>query len=302
MSEVVDSVITAGSMLRSARESRGVEITALATTLKVPASKLEALEADNYAILSDAVFIRALAASVCRSLKIETESVLALLPQNTGPKLILDHQGLNASIKVRSVGSSFVPFAYFTAVGAVSKSLILTVILLLVATTIYFFPRERIHETGHSSAVELDVVSDAVSTSEFTSSSAVVADDSQGSVNSLPLLKTPILEISENLTPAPIVNFMSTNVANSSSNTARSDLAEAVTLRATSESWVQIRDAAGATVLQKNLMAGENITVSALPPLAFIIGRADVTEVLVRGKTFDMSGVTRDNVARFEVK
>jgi len=33
-----------------------------------------------------------------------------------------------------------------------------------------------------------------------------------------------------------------------------------------------------------------------------VIGRADATEVFVRGKPFDLAAVSRDNVARFEVK
>jgi cytoskeleton protein RodZ len=33
-----------------------------------------------------------------------------------------------------------------------------------------------------------------------------------------------------------------------------------------------------------------------------VVGRSDVTEVSVRGKPFGMAAVTRENVARFEVK
>jgi len=33
-----------------------------------------------------------------------------------------------------------------------------------------------------------------------------------------------------------------------------------------------------------------------------VIGKADATEVFVRGKPFDLAPVTRENVARFEVK
>jgi cytoskeletal protein RodZ len=58
-------------MLRDARHAAGIHIEALAVALKVPVSKLEALEADNYQVLPDAVFVRALASSVCRSLKID---------------------------------------------------------------------------------------------------------------------------------------------------------------------------------------------------------------------------------------
>ena len=65
---------------------------------------------------------------------------------------------------------------------------------------------------------------------------------------------------------------------------------------------IQVKDAAGAVVLQRNLAAEESVSVSAPAPLAVVIGRADATEVVVRGKPFDLAGVSRENVARFEVK
>ena len=62
---------TAGGMLREARESMHVDIAVLAAMLKVPEHKLLALEADRFEALPDLTFARALAASVCRTLKIE---------------------------------------------------------------------------------------------------------------------------------------------------------------------------------------------------------------------------------------
>ncbi|KRB39324.1 hypothetical protein ASD94_18645 [Acidovorax sp. Root70] len=76
----------------------------------------------------------------------------------------------------------------------------------------------------------------------------------------------------------------------------------ALVLRARASSWVQVRDANGALALQRNLAAGESVSVSAPTPLAVIVGRADATEVIVRGKPFDLTAVARENVARFEVK
>jgi cytoskeleton protein RodZ len=37
-------------------------------------------------------------------------------------------------------------------------------------------------------------------------------------------------------------------------------------------------------------------------PLAVVVGRSDLTEVLVHDKPFDLKPIARDNVARFEVK
>lgn len=100
MSEVVEATgVTAGGLLREARQASGMHIAALAVALKVPVSKLEALEADNYGALPDTVFVRALASSMCRTLKLDPAPILALLPQSQSPRLATDSAGLNAPVK-----------------------------------------------------------------------------------------------------------------------------------------------------------------------------------------------------------
>ena len=81
---------SAGALIRRARESAGVQITSLAVALKVPVRRLEALEADRYDLLTDAVFVRALASSVCRSLKIDPAPILPLLPRTQAQPLSVE--------------------------------------------------------------------------------------------------------------------------------------------------------------------------------------------------------------------
>jgi transcriptional regulator with XRE-family HTH domain len=89
--------VSAGAMLRSAREKRGLHIAVLAAAIKVAPRKLEALEADRYDELPDLTFTRALAQTVCRSLKIDAEPVLGKLPPaGDMPKLAQVGGGINA--------------------------------------------------------------------------------------------------------------------------------------------------------------------------------------------------------------
>ena len=69
--------------MRSAREKAGVHLAVLSVNLKVSIKQLEALEADQFQHLPEPVFARALAAKVCRFLKIDSVPVLALMPQMT---------------------------------------------------------------------------------------------------------------------------------------------------------------------------------------------------------------------------
>ena len=68
------------------------------------------------------------------------------------------------------------------------------------------------------------------------------------------------------------------------------------------QSWVEVKDARGAVPLRKILVPGEAVAASGALPLSVIVGKADSTQVQVRGKPLDLVPLSRDNVARFEVK
>lgn len=126
---------SAGALIRRAREDAGVHIAALAVALKVPVKRLEALEADRYDLLLDAVFARALASSVCRSLKIDPDRVLPLLPQGQVQPLSVEGK-INEPFRTTQQGS----------MGAwtpqVSRpALIAAAVLALAALAVYLVPQ-----------------------------------------------------------------------------------------------------------------------------------------------------------------
>ena len=125
---------SAGTLLREAREAAGLHVGALAVSLKVPVKKLEALEADDLEQLPDAVFARALAATVCRSLKVDPEPVLARLPQLHTPPLQVGSQetpvrldSRGGGMRMPSIGGlprSVVYLSALLVIGAIAVSLL----------------------------------------------------------------------------------------------------------------------------------------------------------------------------------
>jgi cytoskeleton protein RodZ len=75
-----------------------------------------------------------------------------------------------------------------------------------------------------------------------------------------------------------------------------------VTFKTRGVSWVEVTDAKGVVQLRKSLAAGELVATSGALPLAVVVGKADLTDVMVRGKPFPIDELAKDNVARFEVK
>ncbi|GKT15966.1 helix-turn-helix domain-containing protein [Acidovorax sp. SUPP2522] len=291
VSPTQDSV-AAGLMLRQARESAGVHIAALAVALKVPVHKLEALEAGYFEVFPDVVFVRALASSMCRTLKVDPAPVLALLPRNQPPALSA-HRGINASFKPGSgqLASS--------SSGSGSRTAIFAVIVLLVgAAAVLLWPHrpdgvagnEPVAATGTVPEAEGTRGADAASPAQPVTALSVPA----------PSASAPSSMASPSGVSPAATAAVAAPEAPASAPAGSPDAA--LVIRTRGESWVQVRSAAGATVLQRVLAAGESVTVPGTPPWSVVIGKADVTEVVVHGKPLELKAVSRENVARFEVK
>lgn len=296
---------TAGTLLREARMEAGLHIAALAVALKVPVAKLEALEADNFAVLPDTVFVRALASSVCRTLKIDPAPILALLPQSKSPRLVAGNAGINAPVKGSSSSAGNGSFAPASSGGKKSWAIAVVVLALLAgALAIMFVPADR-NPFGGSAGDEAPA-SPPVAAQEPQAPVAVASGPAAvpapaAAVVAAPAA-TPAAPVPAASPSAAAVAGAATPAVAASTPEAAASASSVLTLSARGASWVQVRDAGGTIALQKNLAVGESVAVSGTLPLAVVIGRADVTDVFVRGKPFALTTVSRDNVARFEVK
>ena len=284
---------SAGALLRQARQSAGMDIAVLASALKVPVNKLQALENDDFAVLPDAVFARALASSVCRTLKVDPAPVLGQLPQGQAPRLVGDKDGLNA--KFKDPQDKAPPLR----LPAASRGVSLTVLVLLAAAAaVYFLP---------SGMLEFDLArapapAPAQAVVEASQENGSVSEPVPGAESALsaqsPASDVPAAAPTAAV-PAAAVPMVAASVASAAGTVVASALLE---FRATAESWVQVRDAAGAVVFERTLKAGESAQAPGKPPLSVVVGKVNATEVMVRGAPFDLSTVARENVARFEVK
>jgi cytoskeleton protein RodZ len=311
--------LTAGALLRQGREAAGMHIAALAVSLKVPVKKLEALEQDRFDLLPDAVFVRALASSVCRSLKLDAAAVLERLPQTSAPKLIYQGTGINAPF--RSPGEGPGPSIW----TQVSRPAVLAgLALLLGALVLIFLPAVRHDGVGNSADSDMpastaepvkplpaavammgagiaDAVKPAVPAAQAREPFSAVSAAAPGIVHS-PVAVVPPTSVPLSISapsPAPASPVSASIGAAAIAQTTPSGI---VTFLAKGESWVEVTDAKGVVVLRRTLTAGEVVGASGVLPLAAVVGRADATQVQVRGRAFDLNAVARDNVARFEVK
>lgn len=286
------AVASPGAMLRTAREAAGMHIEALAVSLKVPVSKVRALEADDYQHLPDTVFARALAGSVCRALKIDSASILALMPTGPAPRLQPQAPDVNTAFRDGTEPSRVGP-----ALSFLTRPMFLAVALLLAgAAVLAFFPGLV---TELVSMGERMTVSEKSAAPSSTESAPPPPSPSPQVLPAGPVAAT-VQEVQRPAEPAASEVLVAQAAVETASSPVIGDYLLA--LRAKSASWIQVRDASGATTLQRIVAAGETVVAEGKPPLSVVIGKADATEVFVRGKPFDLAPVTRENVARFEVK
>lgn len=278
-----ERAVTAGELLKAARERQGVHLGVLAAGLKVAQRKLELLEANRYDELLDATFVRALALSVCRSLKIDPEPVLARLPQTEGATL-LPKPGLNAAFRERGRDVRSEPGEWRS---WLSGPLVAALLLVGAALLMALWPSGGWRVGGTDDAASTDpgpapaasaVAPAPAPMAEAASTAAVAASASEGAASAAV----------ETVFAAP---------------PAASVPADALlVLRANAESWVEVRDAAGALLLSRTLAAGEAVGLDGPLPLRVVIGNAAATEVLFRGKPVSLGPPTRENVARLDLK
>ncbi len=278
---------SAGAQLRQAREAAGVHIAALAAALKVPVPKLEALEADRLDELPDAVFARALAATVCRMLKIDPAPVLARLPQSASPRLTPDDEKINAAF--HAPGEDSRPGFR----NQLSRPMVMAVLaLLLAALVLIFLPNLR---------REASVASAPPAPAEATPAAPVAVAADTAAAPQTPAAAVPMTGPAPETAPAAgAVEPVLANEATAPAPAAPAD--GVIVFSARAESWVQVTDAKGKAVLRKILAPAQVVPVSGALPLSVVVGRADAVSVQVKGKPFDLASSTKNNIARFEVK
>lgn len=289
--------VAAGQRIKQAREAAGLHVVALAAALKVPVKKLEALEAGRTDDLPDATFARALAASVCRQLKIDPADVLAQLPQAGGSRLGEDPV-LNTPFR-----SPRDPVGATRAPQGVPKAVWLALVILLSAAVVWWWVPPVSDDSRLVLPAEPLLPVEPTEGATSMGAGASVAEEtaappSDASATAAPATATP------HSTPAPAgLDGAPAAVPTTAQPTPApaAPVNEVLVIRAQSDSWIEV-SGGGKVLVQRLIKAGDSIALAEPTPLSVVIGRVDATEVLVHGKPFDLAAVARNNVARFEVK
>ena len=295
---------SAGAALRLAREQRGLELAAVAAMLKVPQAKLQALEADRWQDLTDMTFVRALAKAVCRTLKIDAEPVLALLPKG-GERELDVSRGINKPFRERGMRDEGMSLAVLRRPLVWGPAL-----LLLAAAGVYVLPNNVFAPAPAPVTVPAIVAAPAPADAAASQVLAPLPEPIVAAPNIAPSGAAPAVVVAAPApTPTPAVQAAASRpaavapVSVSASQTAATKTAAAgdllpLKLHIKAESWISVTDGRGQVLLYKILQPGDDPEVAGQAPLTVRIGNVAGTELSVRGSPVDLASQSKDNVAR----
>ena len=312
---------TAGALLKAAREREGLHVAVLAATIKVSPAKLQALEQGHYDQLPNATFTRALAQSVCRSLKIDPRPVLALLPQvetlpleGAGARLNTpfndrpnrsDGGGLAWASKpmfwagglllLAALAVGFVPPSMVERWASTVSTIAPTMPASAAASAVAAAPQEA-PASAAAQPASAAASAAAVAAPEAAASGPVVLGAAEPASSAAVNGPQTARAMAASTSAAPAIPPMPAPVAPTTAG------GGVLRLTASADSWIEVLDGQGQPVFSRILARGEAVAVDAPPPLRVRVGNAAGTSVAFRGQSFDLGPYTRDNVARLELR
>jgi cytoskeleton protein RodZ len=319
----------AGAMLAAAREAAGLSIDAVAGQLKLAPRQVRAIEAGDFAALPGRTFVRGFARNYARLLGLDAASVLAALP-DAEAEPGLSHPHLASTD--RAMGEIPAERARPRSVAGWAIALALLAIVVVAVAYERLRPPPASEPPASAPAAEAPAPPSApppgappgegkplpnpaapapTSSNDgnpATSDAAVVpaAADAAHAGNTAATLANPpsgaLVPVSASAAPTQRADAATGAAAQPSAGTqpAVGGPTLAIVFRGTS--WIDVKDAGGASLLTMTGSAGTSRTLDAAPPLALVVGNASDVDVTYRGAPVDLTPHIRQNVARLTLR
>jgi cytoskeleton protein RodZ len=314
-SPTASAPVSAGALLRTAREAQGLHIAALAASIKVAQRKLEALEADRHEELAGPTFTRALAQSVCRALRIDPQPVLDRLPAAAPVELGSPAGNINAAYRERGRRD-----ASSLAINAQRGLLAAALLLLVAAAVTWLVPASFWRDWWPTSAgagpqaqapvlpapVVVPAPSPALAPLPSLASAAAsepvpgpVVDSNPSASISAAAASAPTAAAAP---PAALAGPPAVAVPPPVTTTSMAAApAAALRLVSSAPAWIEVRDTNNRVLFSRTVQPGEPAEVDAAAPLKLVVGNAQSVQLRWRGQAVDLSASTRGTVARLEL-
>ena len=308
------AAVSVGALLRESREKLSLSSADIATKLRMGVKQVTALENSDYAALPTGTFLRGFVRNYAKAVALNADEVLALLEKtHSGAAAVKASYVVVPSqqnIKVPVPGGELAtPNGRAVVVGIV-------VLLLLAAAWYwweYVFPHRREGGRANAGATQSIAISQPTPPPPATASLPAIVDGAQ---QDLPREAPATADIASAAGPSDAVHLAMAPPVVLPSVSAGGKEAESTSARAavspaggaalgftfSGESWVEVVDATGKTVLSRRFKAGDAEEVIGRAPFSVVIGNAKSTRMAFNGREFELDPHIRGAVARMTVK
>jgi cytoskeleton protein RodZ len=281
-----------GATLREAREQRGWSQIDVGARLKLPIRLIERIENDDYAGMTQGVYLRGYLTSYARLLDLPVERAERIAEQHVEP------------VPLVATGTTSHSRYLFDRYSVSATYLILTA--LIVAPAVWLATHGGLEQNlARNLPLDGALVALDESLSDTTSATAAesgVATDAEVARRTIAVDPPPIIS---SIAPFPAMHASAPTKqeigAQPVSAPAAASADHSLTLRLSEESWVEVLDADGERVEYGLLPAGTERSYAASGPLSVHLGNAGGATVLADGKVVELEPFRRANVVRLTV-
>jgi cytoskeleton protein RodZ len=288
-----EGVVSAGTLLREAREAAGLTVAAVAQQLKLAPRQVTALEDGDFARLPGRTFIRGFMRNYARLLRLDPDAVLAALPDAAAP----------AASEQSSLAPTPRPMGELPADANARPSparwaIPLALVAVVTVAAVYEMARPPAEPAK-------PVVIDKPAPAPVTIAPSVETAPAAMPGGATTVLPNPLAAPDDNKAGAVPDNASARPDAGMApvAGATPADTASApIVLTFQGTSWAEVRDATGTPVLSVTGNAGDVHAVGGRPPFDVVLGSAAAVSVTWLGKAFDTVPFTKQNVAKFTLK
>lgn len=288
--------ISAGEILKSAREAKKLDIDDICSFLRLSPRQVTALENNDYSALPESTITRGFIRNYARMLELDAEPLLEAYRSHTVSDQTRPISIQSANIQIYSNDKR--PWLIYIFASVL-------IVLLVTAWVVYvdYIPKPASKSVYIPSETELEATD---------AGGGVPSSGLQQSlpmpVESVPFDSAVPLELPANA-EMPDTNSSSPGGAGAESSEpdgqsviVPDDGQAVIKLKSNERSWVQITDRNNKRIFDKAIVANVEETVHGEPPLQVVVGNAPSTTLVFNNQIVDLAPLTKGSVARLKLE
>ena len=279
-----------GAQLRAAREARQLSVAEVAKALKLGATQIVSIEAEDWANLPCAAVVRGLVRNYARLVELDANALMLGLNTLQLPQVLEVHSSNTTYVKLPREGK----FGRFNASDYLY--VICAWLVLLIALLAYFFlPMDWWAFASSTFApARSPVAEEKLVSREITKPQTIILD------------RQPDAQVVDNHALAPALSLVSSAPENTTSLSQEAEQAnpteKTLTFSFARSAWVEVRDQRGKIIFSQLNAADSKKSIVGQPPFSLIIGNARYVSLQYQAKPVVLPSRGKDGIARFTLE